>query len=67
MIGQYLAIDRPDLVHRMVLAVTLSRNNEVVKEVVTNWIKMTKQEQFKEFMIFYLHCKSRFVWVLYLV
>lgn len=48
MIGQYLAIDRPDLVRRMVLAVTLSRNNDVVKEVITNWIEMTRQEQYKE-------------------
>ncbi len=51
MIGQYLAIDRPDLVHRMVLAVTLSRNNEVVKEVLTNWIQMTEQEQYKELVV----------------
>ncbi len=48
MIGQYLAIDRPDLVHRMVLAVTLSRNNDVVKEVINSWIEMTRQEQYKE-------------------
>lgn len=48
MVGQYLAIDRPDLVHRMVLAVTLSRNNEVVKDVLSNWIRMTVQENYKE-------------------
>lgn len=48
MIGQYLAIDRPDLVHRMVLAVTLSRNNDVVKEVINSWIEMTRQEKYKE-------------------
>ncbi len=51
MIGQYLAIDRPDLVHRMVLAVTLSRNNEVVKEVLSNWIQMTEQEKYKELVV----------------
>ena len=51
MIGQYLAIDRPDLVHRMVLAVTLSRNNEVVKEVLSNWIQMTEQENYKELVV----------------
>ncbi len=51
MIGQYLAIDRPDLVHRMVLAVTLSRNNEVVKEVLSNWIRMTEQENYKELVV----------------
>lgn len=51
MIGQYLAIDRPDLVHRMVLAVTLSRNNDVVKEVLSNWIQMTEQENYKELVV----------------
>ena len=51
MIGQYLAIDRPELVHRMVLAVTLSRNNDVVKEVLSNWIEMTEQEKYKELVV----------------
>ncbi|MBQ7766899.1 MAG: alpha/beta hydrolase [Lachnospiraceae bacterium] len=48
MIGQYLAIDRPDLVHKMVLAVTLSRNNNVVKEIINNWIEITRQANYKE-------------------
>ncbi len=43
MIAQYLAIDRPDLVRKLVLAVTLSRNNETVEQVVSNWIKMAEQ------------------------
>lgn len=45
MIAQYLAIDRPDLVRKLVLAVTLSRNNETVIEVVQNWITLTEQGQ----------------------
>ena len=36
MIAQYLAIERPDLVNKLVLAVTLSKNNETVKEVLKN-------------------------------
>ncbi len=38
MIAQYLAIDRPDLVRRLVLAVTLARNNPTVEAVVHGWI-----------------------------
>lgn len=38
MIAQYLAIDSPHLVHKLVLGVTLSRNNSTVEEVVGNWI-----------------------------
>ena len=47
MIAQYLAIDRPDLVHKMVLAVTLSRNNSTVKKVVENWIELTEKADWK--------------------
>lgn len=46
MIAQYLAIERPDLVHKMVLAVTLSKNNDIVTTVVQNWITMTEQGDF---------------------
>lgn len=48
MIGQYLAIDRPDLVNKLVLAVTLSKNNDTVNEVVNNWIEMIKQGDMKK-------------------
>ncbi len=47
MIAQYLAIDRPDLVHKLVLAVTLARNNDTVKSVVENWITLTEQGNMK--------------------
>ena len=48
MIAQYLAIDRPDLVNKLVLAVTLSQNNATVKEVVENWITLTEQGDIKK-------------------
>ena len=48
MIAQYLAIERPDLVNKMVLAVTLSRNNDTVKAVINDWIRMTEQGNMKD-------------------
>lgn len=48
MIAQYLAIDRPDLVHKLVLAVTLARNNETVETVIENWILLTEQGRNRE-------------------
>ena len=48
MIAQYLAIDRPDLVNKLVLAVTLSRNNDIVKSVINNWITWTEQGDMKQ-------------------
>ena len=47
MIAQYLALERPDLVHKLVLAVTASRNNDTMETVVQNWISLTEQEDFK--------------------
>ena len=43
MIAQNLAIDRPDLVRRLALAVTLSRSNPTVRETVEGWIEMTER------------------------
>ena len=48
MIAQHLAIDRPDLVKKLVLAVTLSQNNDTVKQVVNNWIEMAELGAMKE-------------------
>ncbi len=47
MIGQYLAMDRPDLVHKLVLAVTLSKNNEAVRAAIHSWVEMTIQGNMK--------------------
>lgn len=51
MIAQYLAIDRPDLVNKLVLVVTLSKNNDTVKEVVENWIEMTRKGDMKSLVM----------------
>jgi len=51
MIAQYLAAERPDLVNKLVLAVTLSRNNDTVEAVVKNWIRLTKQGDFKTLVL----------------
>ena len=51
MIAQYLAIDRPDLVRKLVLAVTLSRNNDTVNRVVGDWIEMAERGDMKRFVL----------------
>ncbi len=43
MIAQYLALDRPELVNRLVLAVTLCRNNDTVEAVIRRWIELTEK------------------------
>ena len=47
MITQHLAIDYPELVDKLVLAVTVGKANETVKSVVGNWIEMAKVGDYK--------------------
>lgn len=51
MIAQYLAIDYPELVEKLVLAVTLSRQNETVRELVSGWIEMAERGDYRRLMI----------------
>ena len=51
MIAQYIAIDYPVLVEKLVLAVTLSKQNETVQNVVGNWIKMAEANDYKSIFI----------------
>lgn len=50
MVAQYLALNYPGLVWKLVLAVTLSRNNETVIRVIEHWIEQFKQGKYTEFV-----------------
>ena len=47
MIAQYLAIDFPEIVEKLILAVTLCRQNETSKRVISNWISLANKNDFK--------------------
>ncbi len=51
MVAQYLAADYPELVEKLVLAVTLCKSNDTVLSVVTNWIELAKANDFKSIFI----------------
>lgn len=51
MISQYLAIDYPDLVKKLVLVVTLSKQNNLFQTVIHDWIEMAKQENYQNLII----------------
>ena len=51
MIAQYLAIDFPELVNKLILAVTLSRPNETIQKVAKSWIKMAESSDYKSIFI----------------
>lgn len=44
MIAQYLAIDHPELVNRMVLGSTLSRPNDTFTGIVNEWIQLAEDK-----------------------
>ena len=43
MVAQYLAIDYPELIDKLILAVTAPSANEVVTDAVSTWIEMAKK------------------------
>jgi Predicted hydrolases or acyltransferases (alpha/beta hydrolase superfamily) len=51
MIAQYLAIDYPEVVDKLVLAVTLSRPNEMATHVIGQWLKMAAANDYKRLLI----------------
>ena len=51
MIAQSLAIHYPHLVKKMVLAVTLSKNNEMVENAISHWISLCEQNRMKELIL----------------
>lgn len=50
MIAQYLAIDYPELVDRLVLAVTAPRINDVILGCILRWMDMARQGNHKALM-----------------
>lgn len=43
MVAQYLALDYPKLVHKLVLAVTVSRENPTMHQIVQTWIRLSEK------------------------
>ena len=51
MIAQWLAIDHPDKVRKLVLAVTLSRPNDTVRDVIARWTDMARRGDYPGIML----------------
>ena len=51
MIAQYLALNHPDIVEKLILVVTLSRPNLTVTSVIDSWIEMAKKGDYKGIML----------------
>lgn len=51
MIAQYIAIDYPELIDKLVLAVTVSRQNETMQNVISSWVAMAEANDYKGIVI----------------
>ncbi len=51
MIAQWLAIDHPEKVKKLVLTVTLGRPNAVMQDVVDRWLRMADRDDYKGIML----------------
>ena len=51
MIAQYLAIDHPGMVEKLILAVTAPYANSIVKDAVESWIKMAIRKDHVSLMV----------------
>lgn len=51
MIAQWLAIDHPDKVDKLVLTVTSSRPNDVIREAIGQWSDMALRKDYKGIML----------------
>ena len=51
MIAQYLAVDSPQAVGKLVLAVTLARQNPLIEEAVGSWLRMAEADDYKSLFI----------------
>ena len=51
MIAQHFAIDYPAMVEKLVLAVTASRANEILRHAINGWVKYAENNDYKSLMI----------------
>ncbi|MCG8512670.1 MAG: alpha/beta hydrolase [Halanaerobiales bacterium] len=51
MIAQFLAIDYPELVKKLIIGVSVSRQNETIQRVVKSWIHLAESNDYKALTI----------------
>lgn len=51
MISQYLAIDYPELVEKLVIGVSISRPNDTIERVIKGWIRMAESDDYKQLVV----------------
>ena len=50
MIAEYFAIDYPEMVEKLILVVTVARQNEIIQKAVREWIELARQRRYGKVM-----------------
>ena len=51
MIAQYLALEHPEAVDKLILTVTIARQNATVQQKISDWVELANQGKYKEIMM----------------
>ena len=51
MIAEYLAISHPEVVEKLILTVTIAKQNDTVQQMLSKWMDYAKDGKYKEIMI----------------
>ena len=51
MIAQYIAIDNPEKVDKLVLVVTTARKNQLMENCINKWVELAKNKDFEAIML----------------
>lgn len=51
MISQYLAIDYPEMVDKLVIGVSISKQNDIIQKVIKNWITLAENNDYRNLII----------------
>lgn len=51
MIAQYLAIDYPEMVDKLVIGVSVSKQNDTIQKVIKNWITLSENNDYRNLII----------------
>ena len=51
MIVEQLAINHPEVVEKLILTVTIARQNDTVQRMIDKWMAFARQDKYKEIMI----------------
>jgi len=51
MIAQWLAIDYPERIIKLAIVISVSRQNDTIRQVIGNWVTLAEDERYDELAV----------------